>query len=345
LMEHDKSRLEHPWLQDPLIQALGDIAAEAVGVQLLLIHPTSTGWSQKLLTAPGKSRPAFCRLIQSTEKGAQHCRMCHTLMTVAACSGGPSEQICHTGASVVVVPAEENASEAVAVLSSCLFASESSWETVRAQGERLNLDLNALREAYMSLPRLTEAQFGTLRAIMKAVNVAVKRLQWAYELEKEVKELRKGTPPAFSIGDIFKSYQPEVLSGSGLSSTTPMLIQVVCRVIRQRPELPLTVKEIASAARLTPNHFTSMFHRHTGKVFTDYLAQARIDKAKTLLKDLTLSIGEVARKVGYDDPGYFARRFCEKTGRSPRAWREQGDATVPEKTSRRPRPGSRLPKS
>lgn len=344
-MEQEKTKSDHPWLQDPLIQALGDIAAEAIGVQLLLIHPTATGWSQKLLTAPGKSRPSFCRMIQSTEKGAQHCRMCHTLMTVAACSGGPTEQICHTGASVLVLPAEENASEAVAVLSSCLFASESSWETVRAQGERLNLDLNALREAYMTLPRLTPEQRNTLRAIMKAVNVAVKRLQWAYELEKESKELRKGAPPAFSIGEIFRTYQPESVAAGGLSPTTPMLIQVVCRVIRQRPELPLTVKEIASAARLTPNHFTSMFHRHTGKVFTDYLAQARIDKAKTLLKDLTLSVGEVARKVGYDDPGYFARRFCEKTGRSPRAWREQGDVATPERPRRRVRTGARHKKS
>jgi AraC-like DNA-binding protein len=38
--------------------------------------------------------------------------------------------------------------------------------------------------------------------------------------------------------------------------------------------------------------------------------------------DLTLSINEVARLVGYDDPSYFTRWFRQHVGVSPREWRE-----------------------
>jgi two-component system response regulator YesN len=59
-----------------------------------------------------------------------------------------------------------------------------------------------------------------------------------------------------------------------------------------------------------------------GESFSEFLLNRRIELAKEVLRDLTLNITEVARKVGYDDPGYFARRFRRKTGMSPREWRE-----------------------
>lgn len=111
--------------------------------------------------------------------------------------------------------------------------------------------------------------------------------------------------------------------GKERAKGVPILVHVVCEMVRQRPDLPLSVKEIAAVARLTPNHFTALFHRHTGHVFTDYLAMERLKRAKQYLADLTLSINEVARLVGYDDPSYFTRWFRKRAGVSPRQWREQ----------------------
>jgi two-component system response regulator YesN len=59
-----------------------------------------------------------------------------------------------------------------------------------------------------------------------------------------------------------------------------------------------------------------------GTNFATYLTDARIENAKRLLCDVTLNIGEVASTAGFDDPRYFARRFKQKTGSTPRAWRE-----------------------
>ena len=77
-----------------------------------------------------------------------------------------------------------------------------------------------------------------------------------------------------------------------------------------------------STAHITPNHFSMIFRRHTGRTFTEFLAEKRLGLAEELLRDLTLNIGQVARRAGYGDAGYFARRFKQRTGLTPRQWRE-----------------------
>ena len=52
--------------------------------------------------------------------------------------------------------------------------------------------------------------------------------------------------------------------------------------------------------------------RAWSRMFTEYLANERLKRAKQYLADLTLSINEVARLVGYDDPSYFTRWFRQR---------------------------------
>ncbi len=110
---------------------------------------------------------------------------------------------------------------------------------------------------------------------------------------------------------------------NGNGGEKPLLVHVVCELVRQRPDLPLSVKELAVAARLTPNHFTTLFREHAGAPFTEFLTEQRITRAKKLLQNPTLSINEVAQLVGYEDPGYFTRLFRKKTKHSPREWRNR----------------------
>jgi AraC-like DNA-binding protein len=92
-------------------------------------------------------------------------------------------------------------------------------------------------------------------------------------------------------------------------------------LVAHKPSLPYTVTSIAAAARITPNHFSSLFHHWMGQSFLDFLNTARINAAKDLLRDLSLSISEVAHRAGYEDANYFARRFRLTTGMTPRKWR------------------------
>ena len=60
-----------------------------------------------------------------------------------------------------------------------------------------------------------------------------------------------------------------------------------------------------------------------------YVVLARIERAKALLSAPGASVAGVARSLGYDDPGYFARVFRSVTGCSPGRWPEAGGHTRP----------------
>ena len=84
-------------------------------------------------------------------------------------------------------------------------------------------------------------------------------------------------------------------------------------------ELPL--EELASAAHLSPFHFSRLFKKLTGATPHAYLATLRVSRAQTLLTETDLSITEVAARVGYAGSSHFSKAFRRATGLSPRAVR------------------------
>ena len=54
----------------------------------------------------------------------------------------------------------------------------------------------------------------------------------------------------------------------------------------------------------------------------EQLQETRLRQAKSLLQDSSLSIGEVARQLGFEYQHDFSRSFLHQTGMSPTKWRE-----------------------
>jgi len=63
----------------PILDSLSDLAVKFLGLRLVIIYPTKDGMAQAMV---GSSRylSEFCRLVQGSKDGAEHCRMCHLLM-------------------------------------------------------------------------------------------------------------------------------------------------------------------------------------------------------------------------------------------------------------------------
>jgi AraC family transcriptional regulator len=81
--------------------------------------------------------------------------------------------------------------------------------------------------------------------------------------------------------------------------------------------------DLARQANLSPFHFARAFKASTGVPPHRYLVQLRIEKARELLEASDLLIGEIAARVGYDDPGYFARLFRREVGATPAQYRQE----------------------
>ena len=93
--------------------------------------------------------------------------------------------------------------------------------------------------------------------------------------------------------------------------------------MRQNVDRPLRVATLASIVGLSPSHLTAMFRRQTGYAPLDYFIRLKMLNACTLLDTTALSVQDVARRVGYDDPLYFSRAFRAVHGISPLGYRRQ----------------------
>lgn len=85
---------------------------------------------------------------------------------------------------------------------------------------------------------------------------------------------------------------------------------------------PLTVSEIANASHLSPSQFSRNFKKQTGASPYDYILEIRLAKAKELLKNSQMSVGEIAYKTGFSCDSNFISLFKKKTGISPLQFRK-----------------------
>jgi len=85
----------------------------------------------------------------------------------------------------------------------------------------------------------------------------------------------------------------------------------------------VTLESLARVAGLSPYYLTRLFRRYTSRSVMTYLTDVRHREAQALLRDTDLSIAEVARHVGYEDPYYFSRVFKAREGRAPLHFRLQ----------------------
>ncbi|KKM11453.1 hypothetical protein SY88_08535 [Clostridiales bacterium PH28_bin88] len=85
----------------------------------------------------------------------------------------------------------------------------------------------------------------------------------------------------------------------------------------------ITLEEMSKVIFLSPDYFSRVFKQEMGCTFIEYLTKARIDRAKELLRKQELSVSEVGRRIGYEDPNYFSRVFSKVEGISPREFRRR----------------------
>lgn len=98
--------------------------------------------------------------------------------------------------------------------------------------------------------------------------------------------------------------------------------------MKQQYRSAITREQLAELAGLHPDHYSRIFRKYKGVSPMDYLAQLRIEQAKTLLRLTELPVVEVGQRVGYADPYHFSRRFKQLTGISPAGYVRQQPSRV-----------------
>jgi len=78
-----------------------------------------------------------------------------------------------------------------------------------------------------------------------------------------------------------------------------------------------TIPQLAKHLGLNTNKLKKGFRKVFGKTIKQFVNQTRMQKAKDLLIEGKLSIGEISEAIGYKNPSHFSKRFKEEFGLLP----------------------------
>ncbi|MEO3765640.1 AraC family transcriptional regulator [Streptomyces sp. B8F3] len=87
--------------------------------------------------------------------------------------------------------------------------------------------------------------------------------------------------------------------------------------------LPISVPEHSRRLSLPRDELHDAVGRAAGCSPKEFILATRLNQAKDLLAHTDLTVAAIARRVGYDDQGYFTRLFTKRVGLPPSSFRKR----------------------
>ncbi len=113
----------------------------------------------------------------------------------------------------------------------------------------------------------------------------------------------------------------ETESKEGTPSPDRMIDNVI-QEIRAHYTEDIQLTNLAAKYNISTGRLSTMIKEELAMNFSEYVSQLRIQRAKELLADESMSIQEIAEIVGYNDYFYFTKVFKKIQGISPSKYRK-----------------------
>lgn len=107
--------------------------------------------------------------------------------------------------------------------------------------------------------------------------------------------------------------------------STKMLSPITQRVIhyiRDNLSSSISIKHFCEQTNMNSTYIGRLFKEELNMYFSEYVCILRINKAKLLLENTTLSVSDIARQVGIYDVSYFVQCFKKQERTSPMKYRQ-----------------------
>lgn len=100
------------------------------------------------------------------------------------------------------------------------------------------------------------------------------------------------------------------------------ITQRVIRYIRENLSSSISIKHFCEQTNMNSTYIGRLFKEELNMYFSEYVCILRINKAKLLLENTTLSISDIAKQVGIYDVSYFVQCFKKQERTSPLKYRQ-----------------------
>ena len=178
----------------------------------------------------------------------------------------------------------------------------------------------------------------TVDFIPESVGVCLDSMLYIYrnkDTSKEIKKIFDGIDREYSLMD---EHSESAIAGLVASlfillarnenkavhtgGNTPFVAEAV-KQISENCHSNITLKSLAEALSVSPEHLSRTFRKETGFGFNEYLTLVRLQKAEQLLAEGEGTVSEIAYACGFNDSNYFSDRFKKARGISPLKYRRE----------------------
>lgn len=175
---------------------------------------------------------------------------------------------------------------------------------------------------------------GLLRTRLTSILAQVRRFMKSYYLDEgsleegyhSVFEKILYSPILYRIVQEFLLFLYEVLDAASVhrENSRADLIEQAIRYMEEHFRDPdLRLEDVARHVDRSPAYFSSLLTKKQGSSFRQMLTAIRIKEAQRLLLETKWPVQEIAEKTGFVNVNYFSKIFKEKTGTTPRSFRNR----------------------
>ncbi|MGL5872378.1 MAG: helix-turn-helix domain-containing protein, partial [Xenococcaceae cyanobacterium] len=113
---------------------------------------------------------------------------------------------------------------------------------------------------------------------------------------------------------------PELKNYTG--GLSPSQLRCAIAYIQENLDQNLSLEEISQILHISPHYFAHLFKQSTGYPPHQYITKCRIEMAKKLLRQRTISIAQICQQVGFQSQSHFTRIFRLHTNTTPKVYRD-----------------------
>lgn len=101
------------------------------------------------------------------------------------------------------------------------------------------------------------------------------------------------------------------------------VVQRMAAKIRESPGEAGSITAMARTAGYSIDHFSRIFAKITGQRPQDFVIAAKMERARQLLAESSLTVGMIANALNFQSVFFFSRQFRRRTGQTPTAYRRR----------------------
>lgn len=160
----------------------------------------------------------------------------------------------------------------------------------------------------------SEKPFKMFKGLLGSFFSHYKKLMEVYD-EKPVFYVRRNEIVYSFLNDIILAYRKDTQS-----QVKHMNISRAVEYIEANYTRPITNEYLAELCSVSQECFIRTFKKYYNTTPHKYILELKISKAKEYLANRTLSVSEIAERLGFESSTYFSNMFRKKVGVSPKQY-------------------------